>query len=146
VRETDGTLRGYANVCPHLWHRLLDGQGTRARITCPYRAWTFGLDGALRGAKGVSRRDVDFDGLGLIGIAVDTLAGLVFGNASSDAVPLRTYALGLEGQMWRACLRTLKAMSLITKKRNSDILCVQVELEGDDRQLLRVLSLPDGAS
>ncbi len=103
VRDTDGTLRGYANVCPHRGHRLLDGQGTRARITCPYHAWTFGLDGALRGAKGMSRRDVDFEKLGLISIAVDILAGLVFVNPSSDAVPLRTYAPGLEGQMLRAC-------------------------------------------
>ncbi len=103
VRTMEGDLRGYANVCPHRGHRLLDGQGNKARITCPYHAWTFSLEGALRGAKGMSRKSVDFENFGLIDIGIDTLAGLIFVNPSNDAVPLRNYAPGLEGQILRAC-------------------------------------------
>ena len=87
VIGTDGCLRGFANVCPHRGHKLLEGYGNKSRITCPYHAWTFGLDGALRGARGISLKAVDFEKLGLIPIAVDTLAGLVFVNTSNDAPP-----------------------------------------------------------
>ena len=103
VLGQDHELRGFANVCPHRGHKLVEGHGNKSRITCPYHAWTFGLDGALRGARGISRRAVDFEKLGLSPIAVDTLAGFVFVNTSGDADPLRDFAPGLEGQIFNAC-------------------------------------------
>lgn len=103
VLGADGHLRGFANVCAHRGHKLLEGIGNKSRITCPYHAWTFGLDGALRGARGISRNAIDFKRLGLTPIAVDTVAGLVFVNTSNDAPPLRSFAPGLEGQIFNAC-------------------------------------------
>ena len=48
VRDEDGALRGFLNVCRHRGTRLLDGTGScRARIACPYHGWTYGLDGRL---------------------------------------------------------------------------------------------------
>ena len=49
VRGKDGAVRAFHNVCRHRAARLLDGgEGNcGGRITCPYHAWSFGLDGRL---------------------------------------------------------------------------------------------------
>ena len=52
VRGEDGALRALANVCRHRGSRICDeprGQG--ALFTCPYHAWSYRLDGALRSAR-----------------------------------------------------------------------------------------------
>ena len=40
-------MRGFFNVCQHRGHRLVEGSGKKSRITCPYHAWTYDLDGKL---------------------------------------------------------------------------------------------------
>jgi len=50
VRGRDGALRAMANVCLHRMSTLLKGEGNVRAITCPYHAWTYNLDGTLRGA------------------------------------------------------------------------------------------------
>jgi phenylpropionate dioxygenase-like ring-hydroxylating dioxygenase large terminal subunit len=49
VRDADGRLHALVNACPHRGARVAEGQGDGARVfTCPYHAWSYGLDGALR--------------------------------------------------------------------------------------------------
>ncbi|WP_428032101.1 aromatic ring-hydroxylating oxygenase subunit alpha [Ancylobacter sp.] len=50
VRDREGGLRAFSNVCLHRMSTLLEGTGNRRSIVCPYHAWTYGLDGRLRGA------------------------------------------------------------------------------------------------
>lgn len=50
VRDKDGVLRAMSNVCLHRMSTLLEGAGNRKTIVCPYHAWTYNLDGSLRGA------------------------------------------------------------------------------------------------
>ncbi|MEI4472101.1 SRPBCC family protein [Frigidibacter sp. MR17.24] len=50
VRDQDEVLRAMSNVCRHRMSILLEGRGTTRTITCPYHAWTYSLDGSLRGA------------------------------------------------------------------------------------------------
>ena len=50
VRDHEGGLRAFYNVCKHRAHELLSGSGTTRNIMCPYHAWTYGLDGQLRAA------------------------------------------------------------------------------------------------
>jgi Rieske 2Fe-2S family protein len=51
VRDKDGEIRGFYNVCRHRGTRLKeDACGHAAAIQCPYHAWTYGLDGRLIGA------------------------------------------------------------------------------------------------
>lgn len=57
LRRADGTLGAMSNVCLHRMSTLLGGEGTVSTIVCPYHAWTYGLDGALRGAPGMGRND-----------------------------------------------------------------------------------------
>jgi phenylpropionate dioxygenase-like ring-hydroxylating dioxygenase large terminal subunit len=50
IREQDGRVRAFSNVCRHRMSTLLEGQGAVKVIVCPYHGWSYGLDGALRGA------------------------------------------------------------------------------------------------
>lgn len=50
LRDRDGSIRGFHNVCRHRGARLLDGSGNcPATITCPYHGWTYRHDGGLIG-------------------------------------------------------------------------------------------------
>ena len=55
IRRHDGALRAFSNVCRHRMSTLLEGRGNARTIVCPYHAWTYGLDGALRGAPAMTR-------------------------------------------------------------------------------------------
>lgn len=50
VRGADGELRAQSNVCLHRMSTLLHGRGNAKAIVCPYHAWTYELNGQLRGA------------------------------------------------------------------------------------------------
>ncbi|MEO1066351.1 MAG: SRPBCC family protein [Pseudomonadota bacterium] len=57
IREKDGTLRAQSNVCLHRMSTLLHGSGNTKTIVCPYHAWTYNLDGTMRGAPGMGRNE-----------------------------------------------------------------------------------------
>ena len=50
LRDGAGQLRAMSNVCRHRMSTLLTGRGNTRSIVCPYHAWTYNLDGSLRGA------------------------------------------------------------------------------------------------
>ena len=59
VRDREGDVRAHMNVCRHRGSRVcLEKQGTARVFSCPYHAWTFGLDGRLRGGRAMGP---DFD-------------------------------------------------------------------------------------
>ena len=48
VRDSEGRFRAYANVCRHRGGRIVpEGRGSKDRFTCPFHAWTYGIDGSL---------------------------------------------------------------------------------------------------
>lgn len=57
IRQADGELQAFANICRHRMMQLLDGRGEceNGRITCPYHAWSYGIDGTLLGAPQMKR-------------------------------------------------------------------------------------------
>jgi len=59
VRDTDGAVRAFYNVCRHRGTRMCTTvEGTFAgRIQCPYHGWTYALDGRLLGAPHMSGTD-----------------------------------------------------------------------------------------
>jgi phenylpropionate dioxygenase-like ring-hydroxylating dioxygenase large terminal subunit len=57
LRDTSGTLRALSNVCLHRMSTLLEGRGNTKTIVCPYHAWTYALDGALRGAPAMTQNE-----------------------------------------------------------------------------------------
>jgi phenylpropionate dioxygenase-like ring-hydroxylating dioxygenase large terminal subunit len=87
VRQPDGALRAFLNVCRHRGAQVVpDGAGDDARaFACPYHAWTYGADGALRGvphAEGFP--GLDRGASGLRRLAVAERAGLVWVIADPD--------------------------------------------------------------
>jgi phenylpropionate dioxygenase-like ring-hydroxylating dioxygenase large terminal subunit len=81
VRGDDGQVRSFHNVCRHRAARLLDGPkgSCGRRITCPYHAWTYALDGRL---VGVPHRqtftDLDTSKHGLATLDQEIFMGFVF--------------------------------------------------------------------
>jgi len=94
VRDDSGALNGFFNVCRHRAHQLLEeGACARARvIRCPYHAWVYGLDGALRGAPRFSDRPgFDRSDYPLVAARVTEWHGWVFVNASAEAASFDDY-------------------------------------------------------
>jgi phenylpropionate dioxygenase-like ring-hydroxylating dioxygenase large terminal subunit len=89
VRDRDGELAAFVNVCRHRGHLVAEGAGNRKSLQCPYHAWTYDLDGSLRTAPR-SEREPGFDkgSFSLLPAAVDTWGPLVFVNPDAEAGPL----------------------------------------------------------
>ncbi len=82
VRTRDGGLAAHYNVCRHRGSQLVPGGGRGSfsgGIRCPYHAWTYTLEGALRTAPfleesdGLARSD-----LSLHPVGVESWGGFVF--------------------------------------------------------------------
>jgi phenylpropionate dioxygenase-like ring-hydroxylating dioxygenase large terminal subunit len=54
LRDRDGSIKAMSNVCRHRMSTLLEGRGHTRAIVCPYHAWTYNLDGSLRGAPAMT--------------------------------------------------------------------------------------------
>lgn len=89
VRDQEGRLRGFVNVCRHRGHLVADGCGKRETLQCPYHAWTYGLDGSLRRAPRSEREPrFDPDQYSLLPVSVDAWGPFVFCNPDPEAAPL----------------------------------------------------------
>lgn len=87
VRQADGRLRAFLNVCRHRGARLADGPGSGARdFSCPYHGWCYGLDGALlsRPDEG-SFAEIDKAGRGLRELPLVEKYGLIWVSATPEA-------------------------------------------------------------
>ena len=79
VRGKDMTVRVFRNACRHRGMQLADGSGCKRAFVCPYHAWTYDLDGRLRGVP----HEDGFPGLdkgthGLVPVDAIEMHGLVF--------------------------------------------------------------------
>jgi Rieske 2Fe-2S family protein len=97
LRDAEGELRAFRNVCRHRGSRLLSGSGECGKaIRCRYHGWTYRLDGELIGVpEARSIPGLDKVGLGLFPVRVETVAGLVFVNLDVHAEPLAEQVAGL---------------------------------------------------
>ena len=50
LRDAQGVLRAFHNVCRHKAAVLLQGEGRCDTLVCPYHGWIYGLDGRLKTA------------------------------------------------------------------------------------------------
>lgn len=90
TRDAADGLHAFYNVCRHRGSRVVaEDTHVRKAITCPYHAWTYGLDGGLLGTPNVGRDEgLHRQALGLRPVWVDTWAGFIFVNLASDPPPL----------------------------------------------------------
>jgi len=93
VRDHDGVLRAFHNVCRHRGALLCDaGTGTLKRaIKCPYHAWAYGLDGELIGTPNVRPDEIDRAAYGLLGMPIAEWQGTLFVDLGGAAGPFEDY-------------------------------------------------------
>ena len=100
VRDKDGTLRAFYNVCKHRAHELLSGEGTAGSILCPYHAWVYKLDGQLARAPNTENL-VGFDkgDICLDQVLVEEFCGFIYVNLDPAAQSLRELSGGLHDEI-----------------------------------------------
>ncbi len=87
VRQVDGSLRGFVNVCRHRAATLLENCGKSTRgISCPYHGWTYELDGRLRQRPGAESGfdDIAKEELSLHAVEAREAHGLIFGRVAGE--------------------------------------------------------------
>ena len=101
VRGDDGVVRAFANVCAHRCATLLEGDGAAARITCPYHAWVYRLDGQCIAAP-YMQQTTEADGSAfdpanhrLTELTSEVWEGFVFVSQAAQATPLAPRVAGL---------------------------------------------------
>ena len=89
LRDRAGAVRAFSNICLHRMSVLLEGRGRTSAIVCPYHAWTYDLDGALRGAPHMERtpgfRKEDYC---LPELRTDTWLGWIYVTLNPDIAPV----------------------------------------------------------
>ena len=79
TRDAKGEARAMLNVCRHRGALLCEGRGEARALTCPYHAWSFGMDGELRGVYGESTfGDFDRSERGLIQLPTVEKHGVIW--------------------------------------------------------------------
>ena len=89
VADDDGLPRAFVNTCRHRGARLIDDrEGQVGRLRCPYHAWSYGFDGALRNAPFTDGLE-DFDRacFGLKPVRLAVVEGVVLLDLSGQAPP-----------------------------------------------------------
>ena len=101
LRGDDGVIAAFDNVCAHRGSPLLQGCGNEARITCPYHAWVYRLDGQLIGAPYMNHT-LDSGGNAfspadyrLTPLRLEQWEGFLFVTQSPDAKDLLSSLAGL---------------------------------------------------
>jgi phenylpropionate dioxygenase-like ring-hydroxylating dioxygenase large terminal subunit len=91
VRDKQGTLRAFHNVCRHRGSRICDKDGRGTSLVCPYHAWSYHLDGSLRAAPALPD-NIERGELGLRPVAVRDIAGIVLASLRADPCSLDVVA------------------------------------------------------
>ncbi len=104
LRDGDGTLRGFHNICRHRGTELLEGCGNAGKtIMCPYHNWVYNLDGRLRGvpAQKACFPELDKQQTTLFEASVGVFHNLVFVHPDgSPEEPFETWLDDLASVPW----------------------------------------------
>lgn len=112
VRGSDGTLRGFFNVCRHHAAAVMtEPEGRAPHLRCPYHGWTYTLEGELKGMPdfaGVCNFDRTTNGL--VPIETDTWENWIFVKLDRSGPSLKEFlgsdlitrmqSLGLDSLHW----------------------------------------------
>lgn len=89
IRDRDGEVQSFYNVCQHRAHELVQGIGNARLIVCPYHAWTYELSGQLRSGPNVKAvPGFDRNEICLSSVRTEVFLGFVFVNLDPEARPM----------------------------------------------------------
>ncbi len=102
-RDRDGHLRAFINSCRHRGAKLTDLPCGKAKsFKCPYHAWTYMDDGALKYVPNKEAfPELDSEGRGLVELAVKEQAGFIWllpnkMKLESNALDIKSYLSGVD--------------------------------------------------
>ncbi len=110
VRDREGELRAFYNVCKHRAHELLSGEGNTTRIMCPYHAWVYKLDGSLvRAPATETLENFNAKEICLDKVQVEEFCGFIYVNLDGNAPSLKEISGDLETEIkhWAPDIDTL---------------------------------------
>lgn len=94
ARDRKGTINTLLNRCRHRGASVCESRTGEANgFTCPYHAWSYALDGRLRGIpypegyEGVMTKE----GMGLRQLRTESYSGMVFATFDENAEPLEEF-------------------------------------------------------
>ena len=84
----DRKIRGFVNLCRHRGYAVATELKNCNVLMCRYHAWTYNLDGTLRGAPN-TKNEPGFkkEEMSLLPVSIDVWGPSIFVNADPDAVP-----------------------------------------------------------
>jgi choline monooxygenase len=92
VRDKQGVLRAFSNVCRHRAGPIALGSGCRNVLRCQYHGWTYTLDGRLIGTPDVEGVEFfDRSTMGMVPLRVEVWEQFIFVNFDGQAEPLASY-------------------------------------------------------
>jgi choline monooxygenase len=92
VRDKQGTLRAFSNVCRHRAGPIALGGGCKSVLRCQYHGWTYTLDGRLIGTPDVEGVEFfDRSTMGMVPVRVETWEQFIFVNFDASAEPLAAH-------------------------------------------------------
>jgi phenylpropionate dioxygenase-like ring-hydroxylating dioxygenase large terminal subunit len=120
VRGEDGVVRAFANVCRHRGARLVDGSGCAGKLTCPYHAWSYALDGRFVGAPLIEtypalRREA----VGLAPIELEVWRGFVFVRLEPGGPSVAEMMAPYDAEVAPHRFEDLRAMGRVTLRPRS---------------------------
>ncbi len=123
VRDRDGRLRAFFNVCRHRGARLVTAAAGRLKgaVSCAYHAWTYSLDGRLVGTPHLwESQGLPKEEFSLCPVAVDAWGGFVFINLDGGrAAPLARHLGGIPDRLRRYPLAALK----VAARQEDEVAC-----------------------
>jgi len=111
LRDQEGKVRGFYNVCRHRGTRLCEEQtGHSSTIQCPYHAWTYSLDGRLIGVPHMDKvGGFDKTEYSLHAVNLALWEGFVFVSLADAPKPLEEAFAPLAGKFTRWNLPKLRS-------------------------------------
>ena len=97
LRDDEGVVQVFSNVCRHRGHPVVEGKGNRLRFVCPYHGWSYGRNGGLLNAPFMDKAEgFDKKTIRLPRLESEIWKGFIFVNLDGAAPPLADRLQGLE--------------------------------------------------
>ena len=132
VRDKQGTLRAFSNVCRHRAGPIAQGSGCKNVLRCGYHGWTYTLDGRLIGTPDIEGVEFfDRSTMGMVPLRCEIWEQLIFVNFDPNAEPLAAFLAKIPEHA--------RGFQFAGLQFPASRLCDRLQLEGVRRQLSRGL-------